>query len=90
MKRWLVLTWALVAGPFWLTAATGGPDGLLPLPSCAPSTRCSVMPRSPSKWRALWDTVPVEPGDQICRVSRARTELFWYDVAVAGKQRTIE
>lgn len=30
MKRWLVLTWALVAGPFWLAAATGGPDGLLP------------------------------------------------------------
>lgn len=30
MKRWLVLTWALVAGPFWLVAATGGPDGLPP------------------------------------------------------------
>lgn len=30
MKRWLVITWAVVAAPFWLTAATGGPDGLLP------------------------------------------------------------
>lgn len=30
MERWLIWTWALVAGPFWLSAAIGGPTGLLP------------------------------------------------------------
>jgi hypothetical protein len=30
MKRWLVWTWALIAGPFWLSAAIGGPTGRLP------------------------------------------------------------
>jgi hypothetical protein len=29
MQRWLLATWALVAGPFWLSAATGGPVGVV-------------------------------------------------------------
>jgi hypothetical protein len=28
MGRKLVVLWAVIAGPFWLSAATGGPDGL--------------------------------------------------------------
>jgi hypothetical protein len=28
MGRWLIILWALIAFPFWLSAATGGPDGL--------------------------------------------------------------
>lgn len=28
MGRWLVIFWALIAFPFWFSAATGGPDGL--------------------------------------------------------------
>jgi hypothetical protein len=30
MGRRLVVLWALIALPFWVTVATGGPDGLLP------------------------------------------------------------
>jgi hypothetical protein len=30
MGRRLVVLWALIALPFWVTAMTGGPDGLLP------------------------------------------------------------
>lgn len=30
MGRRLVVLWALIAVPFWLTGLTGGPDGLLP------------------------------------------------------------
>lgn len=28
MGRMLIALWALIAGPFWFSAATGGPDGL--------------------------------------------------------------
>ena len=36
MRRRLVVIWALVALPFWLTAATGGPGGeTIPVPGAA-------------------------------------------------------